>query len=298
MPGRGPRAFRWVFTHNNPSDYHELAYQLFADEHCHYLTFGREVGDSGTPHLQGFFILKRRRYFSSLRELIGECHLEVARGTPEQCVEYCHKDGDVFEFGSVPTSQQGKRSDFHRYRDWLVAYDGLPSEALIADQWPALYGRYRTSVLRMREVLCPEPELETGVPSGWQDELVRELELDADDRTVRFIVDEEGGKGKTWLCRFYLTKHDDAQVLGPGKRDDLAHAIDPSKRVFFFNIPRGSMQFLQYGVLESLKDRIVFSPKYDSKVKKLKSKVHVIVLCNEHPDMHKMSADRYNVREL
>ena len=256
------------------------------------------MGDSGTPHLQGFFILKRRRYFSSLRELIGECHLEVARGTPEQCVEYCHKDGDVFEFGSVPTSQQGKRSDFHRYRDWLVAYDGLPSEALIADQWPALYGRYRTSVLRMREVLCPEPELETGVPSGWQDELVRELELDADDRTVRFIVDEEGGKGKTWLCRFYLTKHDDAQVLGPGKRDDLAHAIDPSKRVFFFNIPRGSMQFLQYGVLESLKDRIVFSPKYDSKVKKLKSKVHVIVLCNEHPDMHKMSADRYNVREL
>jgi hypothetical protein len=87
-------------------------------------------------------------------------------------------------------------------------------------------------------------------------------------------------------------------LLAPGKRDDLAHAIDVSKSVFLFNVPRGSMEFLQYGVLEQLKDRVIFSPKYESTTKVILQKTHVVVFCNEEPDLTKMSADRYVIRNL
>jgi hypothetical protein len=109
-----------------------------------------------------------------------------------------------------------------------------------------------------------------------------------------FYVDDEGGKGKSWFQAWYLTKNPEkTQVLSAGKRDDIAHTIDKTKSVFFFNIPRGGMEYLQYPILEQLKDRMVFSPKYNSTMKFLTAVPHVVVFCNEHPDMNKMSLDRY-----
>lgn len=93
-----------------------------------------------------------------------------------------------------------------------------------------------------------------------------------------------------------MTKHSDkTQVLSIGKRDDIAHVIDVSKSVFFFNVPRGGMEFFQYTILEQLKDRMVFSPKYNSKMKFLHKTPHVLVFCNEEPDLTKMSEDRYHI---
>ena len=83
-----------------------------------------------------------------------------------------------------------------------------------------------------------------------------------------------------------------------GKRDDLAYAIDITKRIFFFDIPRKSMEFIQYGVLEQLKDQMIFSAKYESVNKVIPHKVHVIVFSNEQPDREAMSQDRYYVTNL
>jgi hypothetical protein len=74
--------------------------------------------------------------------------------------------------------------------------------------------------------------------------------------------------------------------------------VDVGKKVYLFNVPRGSMEFLNYGFLEMLKDRMILSPKYESCMKLLEYTPHVVVFANEHPDMSKMSADRYNITEL
>lgn len=292
------RAKRWVFTHNNPTEEHELHWSLFAEEYCEYLLYGREQGESGTPHLQGCFILHVKRRLSQLRGLVPQCHLEVMRGSVAQATSYCSKDGDTVDFGEPPTSQQGKRSDFEHYRDWIREQSVWPTDATIASQWPSLYGRYRTSVLAMRDLLFSQPELEEGSCNDWQISLEAELLGDPDDRTIEFLIDHDGGKGKTWFIRYYLTNYDDGQMLGIGKRDDIAHAIDPSKRVFFFNVPRGGIDKLQYTILEQLKDRLVFAPKYDSRTKTIQNKCHVIVFSNECPDMTAMSDDRYKIIHL
>jgi hypothetical protein len=58
------------------------------------------------------------------------------------------------------------------------------------------------------------------------------------------------------------------------------------------------MEHFQCSVLEMLKDKIVFAPKYHSQTKCLLYNVHVVVLCNEAPNMAAMSDDRYAVTTI
>ena len=133
---------------------------------------------------------------------------------------------------------------------------------------------------------------------GWQQQLDAYIELPADTRRIRFYVDPVGNSGKTWMCQYLVSKHPDrVQVFRVGKRDDLAFAIDDSK-VSFFDIPRKQMEYFQYCVIEQLKDRMVFSPKYNSVMKVLPAPVHVVVFCNEDPDMTVLTVDRYDIQRL
>ena len=133
---------------------------------------------------------------------------------------------------------------------------------------------------------------------GWQSSLFDELSGEPDDRSIRFVVDEIGGKGKTFFQKYLLSTLTGVQVMSTGKRDDLAYIVDETKSIFLFNVPRGGMQYLSYILLEQLKDRMVFSPKYESRVKILLQKVHVVVFCNEDPDKTKLTKDRYKVYRI
>jgi len=58
------------------------------------------------------------------------------------------------------------------------------------------------------------------------------------------------------------------------------------------------MEFLQYRFLESLKDRVVMSSQYQSKLQVLRAIPHVDVSRNEQPDLTKTTQDRFNISEL
>jgi len=55
------------------------------------------------------------------------------------------------------------------------------------------------------------------------------------------------------------------------------------------------MQYMQYAILEQLKNRLIFSNKYQSQMKVLPNNVHVVVFSNEAPDMNALTNDRYKV---
>jgi hypothetical protein len=110
------------------------------------------------------------------------------------------------------------------------------------------------------------------------------------NRKIIFVVDPTGGSGKSWFVRWWLSTNGElTQVLSIGKRDDLAYAIDESKKFFLFDIPRSQSEFFQYSVVEKLKDRMVFSPKYGSRTKMLQHCPHVVVFMNEEPDRNKLA---------
>lgn len=303
VTGAHSRGKYWVFTLNNYTREDEVSLQD-ANTAIDYLIYGREIGDSGTPHLQGFVALRDRKRFSVVRELLpGRCHIELARGTPVQASEYCKKEGDYFEHGTCPNRNRGVATSFADYSSWVSEFYGTneraPSEREIAIAFPALFVRYSRALSILTGHLCPYPELEQRALRPWQLELSQELEVDPDDRTIVFYVDSDGGKGKSFFQRWLITKlPEKVQLLGGGKRDDVAHAVDVFKTIFLFNIPRGGIEYLQYTILEQLKDRVVFSPKYNSVTKIIVKPCHVIVFCNEEPDRSKMSQDRMVIRTL
>ncbi|AKV62270.1 putative replication initiation protein [Heravirus camaronis] len=165
----------------------------------------------------------------------------------------------------------------------------------VGENFPSILGRYPSAARQFVSLFGKKPNLVNGELRPWQQDLERLLDAPPEDRRVIFVVDPDGGKGKSWFTRYLFTKRDDIQRLSIGKRDDLCYAIDTSKKIFVFDIPRGQSELLQYSVLEQLKDQMVFSPKYESISKILPQKVHVVVFMNEEPDRSKMTNDRYQV---
>lgn len=97
------RSRSFVFTCNNYTDESEARVSMLGAQ---YHVYGKEVGEAGTPHLQGYVYFKTQRAINSLKKKLPGFHLEPRRGTHEQAREYCIKDGDFVEVG-VPPHQNG-----------------------------------------------------------------------------------------------------------------------------------------------------------------------------------------------
>lgn len=298
-----PQSRRWCFTHNNYSQADIDSLVSKADS-TKYLVFGREVAPTtGTPHLQGYVYFEAPKRLSWLRNHFISCHYEIARGSHEDASNYCKKEGDFEEFGSFPSSTGPKKKFLDLIIEWIdqfiVDNNRTPTPRELALNNKKGFIMFGSRLIEYMRLIQPTTTIRDGVPNDWQRGLIEAVDDEPDDRSVLFYVDPEGGKGKTWLQQYLMsTKPEEVQILGVGKRDDLAHAIDPHKRIFLFNVPRGGMEFLQYTILEQLKDRMIFSPKYQSQTKILDTNPHVIVFSNEEPDMEKMSTDRYIIQHL
>lgn len=121
----------WVLTVNNPEPHHE---RLFRDLDCTYAVFGREKGESGTPHLQAYVIFKNRKTFTSVKKIFSTAHIERARGTPQEASDYCKKDGDFEEFGEIPPdggSMEKRRWEEVKEKAKAGDLDGIPADIYV-----------------------------------------------------------------------------------------------------------------------------------------------------------------------
>lgn len=291
---------RFCFTLNNfTTGEYDLLVDLLQSDHVTYGVIGKETGETGTPHLQGFIIFANVRRFNNAKNTISRrAHLEAARGTSEAAATYCKKDGDFVEFGTFPSSN-GKRSDWHELREWIKLQTVRPTPADLVESFPALYGRYSRSVLHFIDVLFNPAPQEGGQLRPWQRELEEQLAQPPDDRLINFVVDPDGNSGKSWFIRNYSKQHpSDSQDFSVMKRDDAAHMLNTDIRVLFIDVPRTQLEFLRYEFLEMVKNGRVTSPKYDSCQKLMKGNTHIVVFTNEYPDMTKLSADRWNIKVI
>ena len=89
----------WCFTINNYNDDDIAKIKSYENN---YLIFGREVGENGTPHLQGYIEFKTNRKLERLkREFHQTAHLEKRRGKAIEASDYCKKDGNYEEYGEI-----------------------------------------------------------------------------------------------------------------------------------------------------------------------------------------------------
>jgi hypothetical protein len=109
-------AKNWVFTYNNYDG--TRIKDILANIPCEYIAFQGEIGENGTPHIQGVVSLERRTSLLQIRDLFSHAigspspiHFEVMRGTIQQAVDYCSKTETAdpnFPFTERGTRPAGK----------------------------------------------------------------------------------------------------------------------------------------------------------------------------------------------
>lgn len=117
----------WCFTLNNYTD-DEVTLLKTKSVEAKYVIFGREVGDQGTPHLQGYVYFATKKSLKQLKKFVGaRAHLEITRGSFLANIRYCSKeDKDPFIHGDPPaTAQEKGRLSKEYYRKlWEKAVSG------------------------------------------------------------------------------------------------------------------------------------------------------------------------------
>jgi len=148
MPAKQVRSI--CFTHNNYAEGDLAKIQTWSA--VKYGTIGKEVGESGTPHLQGYLHFHKKMSLKKVHEemtaLLGtRCFIEPTKGTPQQASGYCQKDGDFVEWGEQP--KMGKRVDLDE------AYKDARSDMKmidVADKHTGTYIRYFKGIERVRQL--------------------------------------------------------------------------------------------------------------------------------------------------
>lgn len=160
------RARAWCFTLNNWKETDsEYLCSLPSLDSVKYLVFGRECGELGTPHLQGYVRFVNAKSFSSVRALLPDgCHLEKSRGSPDQNRSYCIKEGDFEEFGEKPLNnlekgiKEKERWDLVKRQAKEGKLDEIPSDIFV---------RYYSTLKRIAKDYMPEISDASDVTGLW-----------------------------------------------------------------------------------------------------------------------------------
>jgi len=289
------RAKNWCFTWNNYKAVDITNLNAFEhDTSVEYLIFGYETSNTGTPHLQGFISFSQRLRMTQIKNMFkcSSVHLEVAR-TIDQAIQYCKKEGNFVEFGNKPT-KQGRRSDLDQFKEAVKL--GELCTSILREEHTDVFAKYPRFCHEYINDNIPKNKVPSYPLRTWQQILNRDLNFPPLDRKITFIVDYTGNSGKTWFARYYAQCHNKVQIILPGKKLDMAYTVKQDNRVLFVDAPRSKQgDFIQYDFLEEVKNGLIFSGKYESRMKYL-APCHVVVMMNEQPDKQKLSSDRYDVR--
>jgi len=167
---------------------------------------------------------------------------------------------------------------------------------VLFDRFPGVYARYPRFIDQLRKRAKEKAVIRQPFTprDGWQTDLCAYLASAADDRKIKFIVDEVGGTGKSTFCRGFTVL--DSYVITGGKHADIYYAYN-YEPVIFFDLARSAHDKVPYEVMENFKNGYFLSTKYE--VKRVKFNIpHVVVFMNFMPDLAQLSYDRYDITNI
>ncbi len=268
-----------------------------------YITYQKEIGKKkGTPHLQGYICFTKPKKKSTVINLLIGCDIAERRGKHSQAKNYCQKSDTrapnttFMELGSdidIPEGQ-GSRTDLQAIQSDLKkrTYKEVQEENFGAFcRYHKFFKQYQKELRDDKFEKRLKKKFEAVVLRPWQKEVCNRL-LDQNNRQVLWVHEPIGNVGKTFLGQ-WLESVKGAYVCQLGKKADLAFAYNYEK-IVVFDLTRSDQEFINYSTIESFKNGRLFSPKYESKMKKFPS-CDVVVFSNYPPDYDKLSRDRYDV---
>lgn len=135
----------------------------------------------------------------------------------------------------------------------------------------------------------------------WQEELLNVIKSDCeDDRKVHWYWEEKGNVGKSAFTKLCVVKYNCIPAVS-GKYADIINLVfkqDMDKcRCIIFDIPRNNGNSVSYSAIESIKNGLVVNTKYETGWKEFNAP-HVIVFSNSPPEEHKLSADKWSIKNI
>jgi len=248
-----------IVMNNYTEDDIKSTLATFTANGCSYL-FQEEKGErDGTPHLQGYFRLKNAATFATVKSWFPQNpHLEAVKNWRA-----------VIKYSCKEETRAGRIFNSPDIKVPQVAQDPL--------------------TLPDRDLL------------GWQEECISIIP-DVNDRELHWWVDKAGGRGKTSLCKHLVLKHNACYVAGKGT--DVKYLVSNwivkrgcFPKLIVINLTRTLENFVNYGVLEEIKDGLFVSNKYKTTAIVMDSP-QVFIFANFAPDLRKMTADRWVVHDL
>lgn len=253
------RSRSWFFTYNNyPKEALAQLSETFQDWKVAYV-FQEEEGENKTPHIQGCIRFDNPTGINFQERLPNVIHWERCRNW-RNATKYCCKR--TTRIGDKVYTNVKNLPIRNRIEDFLSRQD------------VELY-TYQKRVIEL--ALGP-----------------------VHPREIYWFWEPKGNTGKSTLVKHLVLKHD-ALLLGSNSRDCyFALAKRDAERdikIVVFDINRASYNNISYNALESTKNGLAFSGKYES-CQICFNTPHVFVFCNFEPDYSKLSLDRWKIHQI
>lgn len=302
------RAIQWCFTLNNYTvDEYDGLLGLYP-ENVEYIIIGKEIATTtGTPHLQGYFKLTERKRFNQVKDLCNTVRISLyaCKGTAQQNIDYCSKDGDFEERGARPVKEP-KKQKMQRIISHLMG-GGSKKELVDSDLCHVYVTNRRKIESTIAEIQDEEKrismtenvrrQLNLCNYKEWEETVIEMMNSQynqSDKRTINWFCDRKGGVGKTEFIEKIRLRSDDVISFRDDPAPEVKYIYNGQKMVYF-DIPRNA--YVNYCLIETIKDGMFISTKYEPKVKFCK-RPSVAVFSNIFPDVTKLSMDRWNIYEF
>lgn len=311
------KARRWCFTWNNYTKENVEYLKNIPANKCDFIIFGFEIApDTGTPHLQGYVEFSTPIALTTVKSRLDP----LCKQKSKVWVKSAYKDRDAnINYASKTASKdpaaaaiygsevleishkirsQGSRSDWHEMHDFIK---DKPDFSEFAEKYPEEAIKYHAGIdrlIRAEKERIMKIEFEQSFDDcklrDWQSDLVNQVtKFNADDRKVIWIYEKTGNIGKTWMSRYLVAKHKAIRFENASSKD-IAFAYN-GEPIVIFDYSRTTEERINYQVIESLKNGMIFSAKYNSCSKYFNSP-HVICFANWPPKTSSMSMDRWIIK--
>lgn len=258
-PPRNTKSRRWCFTYNNWNEKGvQLLRDFFTGTNAQYF-WGYEIGENGTPHLQGCFKYDNPRSFNKLKkDLPLNIHLEQCKNWLAT-INYCSKDGNT-ETNMTKKMNLKEKILEKKYKN--VTWKNWQKELLgLIEQQPnprKIYWYWEKNGNVGKSYLC---------------------------KYIALKFDCIMCTGKTQDIFYQLNQW---RIKNPDEEQLPICIIDN---------PRSEFSHINYAALEELKNGFLYSGKYEGgQVFGLEP--HIIIFANSEPDYHKLSEDRLIVKNI
>lgn len=310
-----PKSRNYCFTlFNKPTinlEYFKFRYLIYQEEIC---------PKTKKIHWQGYAEFNKEITLRQIKQDFLQddtSHIEMRNGTREQARHYCmkpienckckhcikaiienYKPNQYKEFGKW-TKGQGHRSDIDEMAYNLMK--GIINEEDLKNDYSMYYLMYYNTIKKIinemkekEQLLKLKKKFQNTTLRKWQQQTLSSVS-DQGDRKVKWIYDEDGNSGKTYLSK-YMVATQNAYYVTSGKTKDIIYGYK-NQPLVIFDFSRSQEDHINYQAIELFKNGIMFNSKYESGMKIFDS-CKIVCMSNFYPNINALSKDRWDINIL